>query len=195
MPSFVGIGVAQSVISAAAGLLGVLAGGWVTRREQRWEKRNAHIREQLRDFYSPLWAMRKEIQALSNFRVTVSNAANGAWIGLFDGQTDPVVKGNIAREKGPQYDAIIDYHNTQLRDEILPLYRKMLSHFTAKMWLAEVSTQKHYDSLLEFVEVWNRSGTLPPEVIRQLDHDEKKLYPFYEDLHNNFERLRNKLKS
>jgi hypothetical protein len=50
--------------------------------------------------------------------------------------------------------------------------------------------------LVEYVEVWNRSleKTLPTDVAFEIDHDEQKLYSFYEDLKSQFERLQAKLK-
>ncbi len=87
----------------------------------------------------------------------------------------------------------MDYNNIQLREVILPLYRKMLAHFFANMWLAEPPTLAYYGVLAEFVEIWNRSESLPSKVIKELDHNEEKLYPFYNDLRENFERLSKEL--
>ena len=59
------------------------------------------------------------------------------------------------------------------------------------MWLAESSTRLHYDTLVEFVEIWNRQlkNSLESEVISVIDHSEKNLVPLYDDLRKNFERL------
>jgi hypothetical protein len=59
------------------------------------------------------------------------------------------------------------------------------------MWLAEPSTLEHYTALVEYVEVWNRAleHTIPDDVVLELDHDEKKLHPFYADLSLQFKRL------
>jgi len=71
----------------------------------------------------------------------------------------------------------------------------MLSHFTEHMWLAETSTQAHYDKLAEYVEIWNRhlKDTLEPELVMNLNHTEEALKPFYEDLLLQFERLKRDL--
>ncbi len=193
MSAAIWVGVMQSLITAAAGLLGVLSGGWIARHQQRWERKSARIREQLQDFYSPLLAMRAEIRAKSELRLKVSSVACGAWSNLFEGHTDPDVKGKIDQENHPQFEKIIDYNNIQLREVIIPLYRKMLAHFSANMWLAELPTLAYYDVLAEFVEIWNRAESLPSKVIEDLGHDEKKLYPFYDDLRHNFERLSKEL--
>jgi hypothetical protein len=64
------------------------------------------------------------------------------------------------------------------------------------MGLAEPSTVKHYGTLVEFVEIWNRGlqKSLPGKVIARLNHEERKLYPFYEDLEAQAQRLREQLK-
>jgi hypothetical protein len=64
------------------------------------------------------------------------------------------------------------------------------------MWLAEPSTLEHYPALVEYVELWNRGlkQTLPTEVMFEVEHEEKKLYPFYADLDSQFKRLRGELK-
>jgi hypothetical protein len=103
------------------------------------------------------------------------------------------VRREIDKDNAPQFEKIIDYNNTQLREVILPLYRKMLAHFGDNMWLAEPSTVTYYGTLSEYVEIWNRVESLPSKVIEDLGHDEKKLYPFYDDLQHNFERLSKEL--
>jgi hypothetical protein len=55
------------------------------------------------------------------------------------------------------------------------------------MWLAEASTLAHYPTLVEFVEIWNRAGTLPGTVATKFEHSEKKLYPLYDDLKSSFD--------
>lgn len=101
-------------------------------------------------------------------------------------------KTNESPQKGSEY----TYDETQLQTELVPLYREMLEHFTSHMWLSESSTRAHYDALCEYVEVWNRSleESLPVEVIEKIQHEEKKLYPLYDDLHFHFNRLTDELK-
>jgi hypothetical protein len=88
-----------------------------------------------------------------------------------------------------------DYSNKQLREELIPAYRKMAALFAERMYLAEASTRKHYAAPLEFVEIWNRhlAQSIPREVSEGLEHDEKKLYPLYKDVEDNFTRIQKKL--
>ena len=69
-----GWGVLQSGITAAAGLGGVCAGALLTARNQKAERRNARIREQLQDFYSPLLVI---FTSACQF---ISLPTRGAWI-------------------------------------------------------------------------------------------------------------------
>jgi hypothetical protein len=54
MPDFV-----SPLISAAAGLLGVLTGGWITNSRERKKQRADHIERQLSEFYGPLITLYK----------------------------------------------------------------------------------------------------------------------------------------
>ncbi len=188
--------VVQSAVGAVSALIGVLIGSIMTARNQKIERKNARLREQLQEFYSPLLGMRALILSKSEARQKIKGIADAVWIEMFDGVTDPDTKREIQEEHLPSFDKLQDYDNTQLQEEIVPLYRKMLDHFTSHIWLAERSTQKHYDALCEFVEVWNRSldKSLPPQVAGKIQHDEKRLYPFYNDLQDHFDRLGEELK-
>ena len=189
-------GIVQSAIAAASGLLGVLAGSLLTGRNQRIERRNARLREQLQEFYSPMLGMRALILSKSEARQKIRWIAETVWHELFSGVTDPDRKRKIEEEHSPSFDKLQDYNNAQLQEEIIPSYQKMLDHFTTHFWLAERSTQRHYDTLCEFVEIWKRSldKSLPSRVVSRIQHDEKKLYPFYNDLQDHFDRLRGELK-
>jgi len=55
--------------SAITGLLGVYLGAWLANRQSVIQKRLDFCEKQLRDLYSPLVGVRKEIQILSEFRV------------------------------------------------------------------------------------------------------------------------------
>ena len=140
--------------------------------------------------------MRSLILSKSEARQKIRAIAGSAWTEKFDPEMHPDTKQEISGRSSSSFDKLLDYDNTQLREEIVPLYRKMLEHFSSHMSLAERSTQKHYDALCEFVEIWNRSleKSLPPEVASRIQHDEKKLYPFYNDLQDNFDRLAEELK-
>ncbi len=184
----------QTLIPAFAGLLGVTVGGWMTGLHQKKERKNAFIKERLRDFYAPLLGMRSEIRAKSELRLKITSVTHADWQGRFEGITDPEAKKAIDIQESPKFEKVFDYNDKQLREVIVPLYRNMLEWFSSHMWLAEPSTLGHYPALVEFVELWNRADTLPGSVVTKLEHSEKKLYQFYDDLKINFESLSKELR-
>ena len=186
----------QVAIPAAAGLVGVVIGGLITTYSQKIERRQRLAREKLDKFYSPLLGMRSHIKTKSIVREKIRDAARKEWNQLFVGfENDPEAKKRISETHGPKFDKITEYDKKQFESELLPLYRDMLAYFTSNISLAEDSTLKHYEELVEFVEMWNRelAGALPPEVVLAVGHDEKKLYPFYDDLAVQTGVLRNEL--
>ncbi|MBI4502832.1 MAG: hypothetical protein HY700_16930 [Gemmatimonadetes bacterium] len=187
--------IADILVPALAGLAGVLVGAWMTSRGQKQERRHAWLRRQLDEFYSPMLGMRGLILAKSVTRVKVGEAAGTAWHRLISGR-DPEQQMAIEKEHVPGLEKIIQYENQQHKEEILPLYRKMVEHFTTHLGLAEQATRLHFDALVHFVEVWNRweKEALPPEVSRELGSTEEALHPFYQDLAVNLERLQSELK-
>ena len=70
-------------------------------------------------------------------------------------------------ERFAPFKRIIEYDNEQLRAELLPKYREMLTLFTERYHLAATDTRAFYQSFLEFVEIWNRwlAESLPAEVL------------------------------
>ena len=197
MISQYGLGLAQLIVPAVAGIVGVLVGGFITAHSQKRERRYNHVRRQLECFYGPLLAMRQQIRSKSELRVRLHKIADVAYQKrIASVRDDPEALQAVEKARGPQFDKVIEYSDEQLRNELIPLYRKMLEHFTQYMWLAEPSTHDHFDALVEFVEIWNRflAKTLPHEVLESIDHSEKELSPFYEDLETQTKRLRHELK-
>jgi len=101
----------------------------------------------------------------------------------------------LTEERGKEFKEIIEYDNRQLKEELIPAYRKMVNLFRDKMWLAEDETKKYFKSLLEFVELWERilDRSLPMEVVQAIEHGEESLHPFYDHLQNEHDELRKKL--
>lgn len=186
------------VITAAAGLLGVALGGWITAHSQKKQRVHDRIREQLSGFYSPLLGIRVRILAKSEVRRKVSGATGEAWRKLFSqGRNDVELLARIEKERSPDFEKVLEENNRQLIEDLLPLYRKMVDLFADNMWLAEPSTREHFGALVEFVEIWDRwlGGTLPKETVPLLGHSEKNLQPFYKDLATQLNRLSNELRS
>jgi len=96
-----------------------------------------------------------------------------------------------SEERFKPFDALINYDNEQLYQQILPLYGNMVLVFTENYWLAEDSTKNYYPALCRFVEIWHRfkKRTIPREVLREIKREESALYPFYEDLQQQLRRL------
>ncbi|MGA3083067.1 MAG: hypothetical protein ABSD44_17080, partial [Terracidiphilus sp.] len=182
----------QSGISAGAGLLGVLIGGLVTAHSQRADRRNARIREQLEGFYSPLIGIRDEIRAKSVVRMNVHSATGSAWIKKVE-----LNDRNPSGDGKDKFDKVYEYSNEQMEKDLVPLYQKMLELYLKNKWLAEPSTLKFNYEFVEFVELWKRyfADSLPREVLGEMEHSEKKLYPLYKDLQDTFDRLTNELRN
>ena len=176
------------VATLLAGYIGVRYG----LKQVKTQKKLDFIERQLREFYSPMLGFRKEILAKSELRVKISKAANEAWRQTCERSPKPF---DNHEEEFEPYKRIIEYDNAQLRDELLPLYKRMLSTFSANYWLAEPETRKWFTELCEFVELWERwlSTAIPADVIEKLDHREEKLYPFYEELEKRMDILRKTL--
>jgi hypothetical protein len=193
--SFPVAAIANTVIAALSGLAGVFLGGLITRRGQDKERRQARVRDKLDKFYSPLLALRSQILAKSEVRGKVHTAANAEWLGLFKEHPGPGEKAQIVADRRAEFDAIFDYSEEQMKTELIPLYRRMIDLFATNMQFAEESTRKYFGLLVEFVEIWNRQlvKEMPPEVVLALKQDEQKLYPFYDELENQFRRLREQL--
>lgn len=193
--SWPGWGIEQSAITAASGLLGVFAGGWMTARSQKAEKKRERIQRKLREFYSPLLGMHREIRAKSMLRPKVHAAANVAWQKLFINAADEMEKERIDTENKERFDKVLKYSKEQLEKDLVPTYNKMLTLYTNNLWLAEDSTMGYIEALTEFVELWNRffRDSLPREVLDEIEHSEAALQPFYLDLEANFDRLTEEL--
>lgn len=181
--------IVPSLITLAAAYLGINFG----LKQIRIQKQLDFYERQLKEFYSPLLGYRSEILAKSNVRVKISTAANEAWQELCKSQRSP----DWDHEKAyAPYDKIINYDNEQFRNELFPLYEKMMTIFRENYWLSEPDTRKWYPELCEFVEVWRRwlSSSIPFDVVEKLDHSEDKIKPFYDELEKQVDILRGRLK-
>lgn len=184
------------VIAATAGLVGVFVGAglnsWFSSRRERTQRRHAFIEQQLSEFYSPLLGLRAEVKALSELRVKLQNEAGAAWQELSAGVAPGPEAQALTAQRFPEFQALIEYDNKKLIERLLPAYRKMLELFRDKLWLAEEETRKHYLTLTEFVDVWDRwiANSLPAEVLGRIEHGEEKLHPLYDHIQEQHDRLR-----
>lgn len=155
------------------------------------ELRNAFIQKQMSEFYSPIAGCRKRIRAKSEVRGKISAAASEAWAELCAQYSETKQPMLDHEELYAPYGKIIEYNNNQLREELIPLYRKMLDLFTEKYWLADEDTRTYYQEVLGFVEIWERylAEALPSDVLRKLEHTEEKVLPFYEHVERKLSAL------
>ena len=111
----------------------------------------------------------------------------------YEGNPDGLRK--VTDERRDAFTKIIDHNNEYLGNECIPSYHRMADVFRKNIWLAEPSTVAYFPILLEFTDIWDRflTGTLPGEVIQELNHSEALLQPFYEELQNKHDELRERL--
>jgi hypothetical protein len=85
------------------------------------------------------------------------------------------------------------------------LIRRDADCFTRNMWLAEPSTRKHYHTLVESLDLWDRIfADLPHDMVRRLGYGssreeallkgEERLKVLHDDLHAHFDGLQAELK-
>lgn len=170
------------VATLIAGYLGL----WYGLRQVERAKKLDFIEKQLKEFYSPMLGIRKEIETKSNLRVRVSKASHEVYREkIKEGQPDyTVVK------------AEIEYNNEQFRDELFPLYKSMQTIFRDNYWLASKSTAAYYPKLVEYIEIWDRhfANAIEGEVVEKVNHTEAVLHPFYNELETMLWKLQRQLK-
>jgi hypothetical protein len=173
-------------------LLAVYLGYWFSTKQMKKQKRLEFIERQLREFYSPMIGCLKKIKAKSELRFEISKASDPAWRKICDEHP----KLFIDHEKYFEpFKKSIMYDNKQLREELIPLYDEMVSIFTKNLWLVNSTTRKWYSELSVFVDLWHRwlEKSIPAEVIQKMNHTEKRLKPFYQDIENQLEKLQKEL--
>lgn len=183
-----------------SGLMGVFVGAWLSGRQSQEQRKLDFCEKQLRELYSPLVSIRKEIQILSEFRLAGAEASKTWWQkvckrGKYIKDMDKSVK--FFDEEGEKITTQIEYENKQLVEKIIPAYRQMVNILKNNYWLAEEPTKDHFPTLIKFVEVWERylSRTHPIDVIKEINVSENELMPFYKNTEQIHCSLRKKLKN
>lgn len=161
--------------------------------QARTKRKTDLIERQLFEFYSPIWGCIKRIHAQGKLRAEISHASNAAWQKVCERSPKPF---HNHKEEFAPYKNLIEYDNEQLTSEVIPLYDKALEIFTSQFWLSEESTRQYYEEFYRFVEIWHRylNRSLPMDALRELEHDEEKLKPFYDDIETKMLDLKKKLK-
>ncbi len=192
-------GIVSIAVPVLSVVLGILIGAWLTSRRETWQRRYAFQERQLREFYSPLLALRTEIRVKSELRIRMSGAADTVWRRLCaEARNTPNPAENLKKleeTRWPEFGGIIEYNNRQLADDIMPAYRRMLSVFRDNLWLADPETLPHLQKLVEFVDIWERwlTRTVPHEVVQNLGHSEASLHSFYDHVEKKHDGLRTRL--
>ena len=121
-----------AMIAAASGLLGVAVGGYFTAHNQKRERQQRRISDQLTEFYGPMLGLRAQVLAKSELRLKISGAADAAWRTMTERAYKVGVEHakRIDEERFPLFEKIVEYDNRQLAEEIIPLYRTMVGLFT-----------------------------------------------------------------
>lgn len=187
-------------VPALSGLTGVMIGAWLTRRQQKEQRKLDFVEKQLRCFYSPLLGIRNEIRMLSELRLKISESADRQWRKICEeareaGGADCVAQ--VTNERKAVFMKAIEYDNKQLTESLLPAYHRMVATFRENYYLGENETREHFGSLLEFVDIWDRwlDRSIPHEVTKDLNHGEKGLQSFYADLEKTHNELSAKLRN
>jgi hypothetical protein len=182
------------LVPALAGFTGVLVGAWLTAKREKAQRRHEFLVDQLKHFYSPLLGIRSEIQLRGEIREEISRAADSVWRDLYEhaGRGGFERQQELSDERSDDFGKMIHYDNAQLREELLPAYREMLTIFRDHMWLAEPETRRQFGELVRFIDIWDRwiAGSLPSEVLTELRHSEADLQPFYAHIEEKHDQLR-----
>lgn len=189
-------------VPAASGLIGAVGGAfwgaWLSRWNEQRKQRLEFCAQQLRDLYSPLLATRTHLRALGKLRLRIEETHMAFRGNLVRPTTREEAMEEQSRRSSHTAEArkLIEYNNEQFKTVLLPQYQRMLGLLQDKYWLADESTREHYQALLQYVEVWRRftEKSIPDDVILTFDVREKELYPLYENLKDQFERLQLALK-
>jgi len=164
--------------SIPSGLVGAAVVYYFGLRQRAKERRFSFLERQLSEFYAPLAGLRKQIRTKSELRAKIQGSFQDSDV-----------------EQVKAFESTIDYHNTQFLKELLPKYREMLALFTDRYHLADADTRTFYPLFLEYLEIWNiwLAKALSAEVLRELDHREEKVQPFYENLEQKMQQLQNEI--
>ncbi len=174
-------------LAPLTGFLGVLVGAYLTSRHQEKQRKLEWCQKQLQEFYAPLWAKRLEIQALSEYRLKVSDANSESAADLLTG-IEEIPPEKMAKHSERVIQTYLapdnDYNDKQLREIILPAYREMQLFFRQNLSYAEPSTIDHFITLVTFNEQWKRfvECDIPFDVGLKIRVSEDELKPLYSHL-------------
>jgi hypothetical protein len=175
------VDLAKVTVPAIVTLLAGYLGYCFSTRLARYNKSLEFKQKQITEFYSPMIGCLKNIRAHSELSLELSNASSQAWQEICETAPHPFLD---HKNQFKPFEKLIEYNNMKFREDMLPLYDKMLSIFTENYWLAEDSTKAYYSEMCRYVEIWHRwlGETMPREVLLKVEHSEERLFPLYADL-------------
>jgi hypothetical protein len=137
------------------------------------------------------WVRRS--RAHNTFNERVWGEYHEAWSALVSQYGNKIPE--TVNEDSARFQKRIEYANKQHQDEILPLYRRMLEHFTNNYWLAERETRIFYQDFLEFVEIWDMAekDVLAFELRERIRPDMLRVTAFFDHLEEMISRLQRQL--
>jgi hypothetical protein len=183
----------KSALPIVGALLGVFAGGWISRqnseKQLRASKSIDFAERRVRDFYSPMMGYIQKIQSIANVRNEITEASNLAWQRVCERQPKPF---HDHEKHFEPFAAAIKFENALLHSDVLPTYDRMVVLFTQNYWLASPAIQNEYKELVRFVQLWHRftSEAIPREVLKDVGHSEERLMKLYELVHDELQELR-----
>jgi hypothetical protein len=187
-----GAEILRVVAGPLLGFIGLFVGAWLTRSNESKKRRLEFFEKQLRELYGPLWGLRQEIQALSNFRLEVEQAHLTFHEEHMRQYRDSIPPGAYWKALRDETQGDIDYNNKLLQERLLPHYRLMRDILREKMWLADADILDHWPTLVKFIDTWDRSfETQPhPSIVRVYQVKEQRLNSLYRALEERVQGLR-----
>ena len=146
----------QSLVAAVSGLIGVFVGGWITAWNQRNERRNTYLRDQLREFYAPLLGMCTALLAKAGAWSEITQSSTKRQLDSLHQASSEDAVYRISENIQERNKELAQYCQDRFDNELFPIYQNMLDRFTSHMWLSEPSTLKFYAELVKLVELLER---------------------------------------
>jgi hypothetical protein len=185
------LSVSQSLISAASGLVGVCLGGYITARNQSKERKRFYLDSQLKEFYGPLLSSLEQTRAKERLRDATTESSIKNREQTLKQAADQPDYAKLRDQSFLEDKVMIDYNRNLYKNELLPLWQKMLDQFKEHMYLAERPTLKHYGSLVDHIETCYRrsNGSITITADLELPNANTFNETFYHDLKQDYDRL------
>jgi len=179
----------ELLTTAIGALLGSATGLLVALQVWRVQRAGDFRQKQLSEFYSPLAGWVKKTRAYNTFDQRIWPEYEEVWQKLVTKYGNHIPES--IEEDSKRFRKRVDYANDQNRKLIVPLYRRMLEHFTDNYWLAEPQTRDYYQAFFEFVEIWimQEEEVLAFELKERIRPDMKQVSAFFDHLEETLTRL------